>query len=157
MWLLPNKRQLRLSRRIGITGAIGTGGIEDERTISIPDGEQAEISEIRRSHFRTLAPLSSPAVTLLNALPWAAGTASQLLKELGAKTCKSGVADRPCFFKPIEFFDFICGAKANHAPKLLTRLLSLLHTAFVATKATLFATNPLSGSPPAGDLTRALA
>jgi hypothetical protein len=45
MWLLPSKRQLRLSRRIGITGAIGTGGIEDERTISIPDGEQAEISE----------------------------------------------------------------------------------------------------------------
>lgn len=54
---------------------------------------------------------------------------ADLLKELGAKTRKFGVADRPCFFQPIELFDFICRTKANHAPKLFTRLLGLLHIA----------------------------
>jgi hypothetical protein len=73
--------------------------------------------------------LSSPAVAFLNALARTAGTACRLLKELGTKTRKFGVADRPRFFQPIELFDFICGTKANHAPKLLTRLLSLLRIA----------------------------
>jgi hypothetical protein len=52
-----------------------------------------------------------------------------LLKELGAKTRKFGVADLPSFFQPVEVFDFIRGAKASRAPKLLIRLLSLLHIA----------------------------
>src|SRR5262249_48673632 len=49
--------------------------------------------------------------------------------EPGAQSCKFGVADRSCLFKAFELFDFICGAKANHTPKLITRLLSLLHIA----------------------------
>jgi hypothetical protein len=49
---------------------------------------------------------------------------------MGAKTRKFGVADRARFFQPIELFDFIRGTKANRAPKRLTRLLGLLHTAF---------------------------
>src|SRR5207302_3181131 len=51
------------------------------------------------------------------------------LHELGAQSCKFGVADRSCLLKPFELFNFICGAETNHAPKLITRLLSLLHIA----------------------------
>jgi hypothetical protein len=50
-----------------------------------------------------------------------------LLHQLGAKPRKFGVADRPCFFQPIELFDFICGTKANHASELLARLLRSLN------------------------------
>jgi hypothetical protein len=66
---LLSKLNLRLSRRIGISGAAGTRGIENGRIISIPDGEQAEIREIRRAQFGTLAPLRSPATAALIALP----------------------------------------------------------------------------------------
>ena len=57
------------------------------------------------------------------------GQASDLLDELGAKTRKFGVADRSCLLQSIQLFDFICGTKANRAPKLLARLLSLLRIA----------------------------
>ena len=63
---LLSKLNLRLSRRIGISRAAGTRGIENGRIISIPDGEQAEI---RRAQFGTLAPLRSPATAALIALP----------------------------------------------------------------------------------------
>jgi hypothetical protein len=51
------------------------------------------------------------------------------LDEPGTQSCKFGVADRPCLFKPFELFNFICGAETNRAPELITRLLSLLHIA----------------------------
>jgi hypothetical protein len=46
-----------------------------------------------------------------------------------AQSCKFGVADGSRFFKSIELVNFICGAETNHAPKLITRLLSLLYIA----------------------------
>ena len=56
--------------------------------------------------------------------PMSANNLHWLGYEPRAQSCKFGVADRTCLFKTFELFDLICGAEANHAPKLVTRLLS---------------------------------
>src|SRR5262249_22717502 len=61
--------------------------------------------------------------------PMSANNLHSLGYEPRAQSRKFGVADRTCLFKPFELFDLICGAEANHAPKLVTRQLSLLRIA----------------------------
>ena len=60
-------------------------------------------------------------------VPYAVQT--RLLHEFGTQASKFSLADRSGFLQPIEFFDFICGTKANHAPKFFSCLARSLSSA----------------------------
>ena len=62
-------------------------------------------------------------------LPSAARAPPSLLTSRARSLANSASLIDFAFFYPIELLDFICNAETNHAPELITRLLSLLHIA----------------------------